>query len=288
MNYIQFLCFFSLSFGGTALGNIESCTEEPALVLDAGSELSMKIRNAFGARCSAELVFANELPSMTWYFEPAECVGSQLAQFSIPFDVPNGNAYITWQCEEEGTMSCNRIVISKGSPVLTATPRLITETARCMSLTTFMTHVLTPDMGNLTGVFQDITPVATDTVSTPLSGILDIVVGTTSTPVTLKRPLGYKTLIGIGETRKTDETSARLRTDMPALTTTTSVNRARTTPFPTTTTITSPITNTATVTVPVVIPIPDSTTVSTGEITNERTYITVISTISACLTPMKL
>jgi hypothetical protein len=99
MKYIQLLSlFYLICNGASAVGNVESCTEDPALAVAAGSELSFKTRNTFGARCSAELTFIDDNPSMTWYFEAAECAGLQLAQLSVPLDVPNGIAYITWCC----------------------------------------------------------------------------------------------------------------------------------------------------------------------------------------------
>ncbi|KAG4258494.1 hypothetical protein FPRO03_03448 [Fusarium proliferatum] len=292
MNYVKFLSLFYLTTCGAALGNIlEFCTEEPALSVEAGSDLSMKLQNSFGAECSAELEFSDGTPSMKWYFKAVECADAQLARFSVPFGVPNGDAYITWQCDGDNPMSCNRIVISKGRGdlVLPTTPRLITETARCISPTTFLTHVVTHDKEKPTGVFLDtgfLKPIISGVPSTPASKNLDLetttsVQVTVSTPATPRlprtKPSNYKPLIGTGETR------ARLSTDTS--TPTTPIN----TPI-----ITSTTTNTASITVPVLIPIGDPTTTSFNtnehtrkeQPTNKPSYVTVTSIISTCPMPM--
>ncbi|KAH9204139.1 hypothetical protein DL95DRAFT_418491 [Leptodontidium sp. 2 PMI_412] len=42
------------------------------------------------------------------------CMGTQSAEFTVPPDVPNGIAYVLWQCADQSTPSCTQAFISNG------------------------------------------------------------------------------------------------------------------------------------------------------------------------------
>ncbi|EWG46557.1 hypothetical protein FVEG_15983 [Fusarium verticillioides 7600] len=321
ISYALLLSFGFLGVGlGAGIGDLQGfCTEEPALAVEPGTQLAMKLNIKDDALCTAEIAFSEYL-TFSWRFQPEHCGGPQLAQFTLPTGIPNGDAYITWGCADE-SLSCNRIVVSngKGDPTL---PTLITETAHCVSPTTLITHVVTADPEKPTGVFLDtrlLYPII------PSSANLDTTSPVATTPATPRQPWitpsSYRSLIGTGESRKPHETSARLPTGTSAVATSTAINTSTNTASitvpvlvpidDTTTTITT--TNTAPVTVPVLVPIDDTTTTPTtttpssatntasdtapalsipsdrtteGSWTNKPSYITVTSIISTCLMPM--
>ncbi|RKK18865.1 hypothetical protein BFJ66_g932 [Fusarium oxysporum f. sp. cepae] len=327
ISYALLLSFVFLGAGfgagfGAGLGERQGfCTEEPALAVGPGTQLAMKLNIKDDTLCTAEIAFSEYL-AISWRFQPEHCGGPQLAQFTLPIGIPNGDAYITWGCADE-SLSCNRIVVSNGKGDLTL-PTLITETAHCISPTTLITHVVTADPEKQTGIFLDTRLLNPIIPTAPSSVDSDTTTPVATTPVTPRQPWttpnSHRSLIGTGGTRKTHETSARLPTGTSAAATSvlttinTSTNTASITvpvliPIDdTTTTI-----NTAPVTVPVLIPIDDSTTTTIanppssatnaasntapvlsipsdhtteGSWTNKPSYVTITSIISTCLMPM--
>ncbi|KAH6881118.1 hypothetical protein B0T10DRAFT_551397 [Thelonectria olida] len=115
MAYIRFHLAFWLAVGVSALNQApDICAWEPSPVT-AGSVRTAGILNPFAARCEAVLDFDNPnyLP-ITWSFDAVDCEDVQIAQFTLPLAVPNGGAYITWDCEGDIT-TCNHIVITNGN-----------------------------------------------------------------------------------------------------------------------------------------------------------------------------
>ncbi|RSL89670.1 hypothetical protein CEP52_014851 [Fusarium oligoseptatum] len=279
---------------GLALGGISQlCTWEPMLPVKAGSPLSVKIENPWGERCRAELEFSDDkFPKMAWSFSAIDCVDLQLAEFVVPSGAPNGDAYLTWQCDGDSPMSCIHIVISnsEGGPVFPS-PQPKLGTARCVPSTTLLTR--TVDDGKPTGIFLD-TRLFNPTSASRISTLTSVVTPGASTPTTSTKPWiqtpGHSSSIGTDSTHKAGGTGISLPTDASTITT----------PM---------ITTTATVTIPRVIPIDtltdtdttttipgftttipgSTTTVTTARDTsaNQPSYVTITTTVSACPTPRK-
>ncbi|KAH7151945.1 hypothetical protein B0J13DRAFT_547235 [Dactylonectria estremocensis] len=292
MNAIRLLPVLYFAAHGSALGGTsELCTWEPMLPVKAGSDISVKIQNPWGDECRAELEFSDDkFPKMAWLFKATDCVDLQLAEFKVPSGAPNGDAYLTWQCDGDVPMSCIHIVISNGKgDLVSPTPRPKTETARCVPSTTLLTHTASRGGEKPTGVFLDtrsFNPTAATALSTPASEALDsatttpvatdVSAPTTSTKSWVNTP-SFNSLVGTGGTRKAGETSAQLPTD--------------------TSTPATPATNTAPVTTTiadlVTTPIGGSITTTTTTITteddsaNEPSYVTVTATIATCPATMR-
>ena len=59
--------------------------------------IQASVNNPFGKPCRATLKFsdANFLP-VSFTFERVRCLGSQVAEFRVPLEAPNGDAFIFW------------------------------------------------------------------------------------------------------------------------------------------------------------------------------------------------
>ena len=56
-----------------------------------------RIYNASGKRCEAELAFDDsDFFPVRFHFDAVECPGSQIAEFTVPAEVPVGDAFVTW------------------------------------------------------------------------------------------------------------------------------------------------------------------------------------------------
>ncbi|KAF4997704.1 hypothetical protein FDECE_12011 [Fusarium decemcellulare] len=270
MHFTRLLPIVYFAAHGQAAGGIPNfCTWEPKLPVEAGSDLSVKIENPWGEKCRAELEFSDaRFSKMAWSFTALDCVDLQLAEFTVPSGAPNGDAYLTWQCDGDSPMTCIHIVItnSKGGLVL-PTPQPKTETARCVPSTTFFTHTFSKDKP--TGVFLDTRlfgPTSATGISTPTPITTGVTTPTISTKPWIKTP-GYSSLIGTGGTRRG---TSLLSTDAS--------------------TVATPITTIATITIPTIIPVettnsdPPTTTLDSTVTTNEPSYVTVTTTVSMCPT----
>ncbi|KAH8797850.1 hypothetical protein F5884DRAFT_149161 [Xylogone sp. PMI_703] len=91
------------------------CLSSPVVPLEAGSAVVATIDNPQGHRCDAHLRFTDpDFLSVHFGFDFLKCAGSQTAQFNVPLDAPNGDAYIIWRCAGEGSRQCNHVSISNG------------------------------------------------------------------------------------------------------------------------------------------------------------------------------
>ncbi|RYO97359.1 hypothetical protein DL765_011203 [Monosporascus sp. GIB2] len=74
------------------------CISGPAFALEAGvSVLAAVINGDFTQRCAATVGFADpDFLPVSYSFESLPCSGRQVANFVLPKEVPNGEAYITW------------------------------------------------------------------------------------------------------------------------------------------------------------------------------------------------
>ncbi|KAH7175739.1 hypothetical protein EDB81DRAFT_939853 [Dactylonectria macrodidyma] len=295
MNFIRLLPVIYFAAHGSALGGIsELCTWEPMLPVKAGSDLSVKIQNPWGDECRAELDFSDDnFPKMAWLFKATDCVDLQLAEFKVPSGAPNGDAYLTWQCDGDVPMSCIHIVISNGKgDLVLPTPRPKTETARCVPSTTLLTNTVNYGGKKPTGVFLDTrfsNPTTTTVLSTPTSEALDsatttsvatdVSALTTLTKSSVNTP-SFNSLVGTGGTRRAGETSAQLPTDTSTIATPTT----NTAPVTTNTALVT--TNTALVTAATADSI-TTTTTTLDDLANEPSYVTVTATVTTCPVPMK-
>ncbi|KAF8847341.1 hypothetical protein BDZ45DRAFT_754998 [Acephala macrosclerotiorum] len=89
------------------------CMESPLYTLSPGSIVSARL-DANGMRCEATVLFSNVsfLP-LHVDFQGVSCLGFQLANFTLPAQVPNGEAFILWKCAGQSPM-CNQAMISGG------------------------------------------------------------------------------------------------------------------------------------------------------------------------------
>ncbi|GJD05413.1 hypothetical protein ColKHC_14238 [Colletotrichum higginsianum] len=73
------------------------CTWDPPISVEAGASLSARIDNPWAGRCTANLRFADsEFLPINWSFNAIQCADFELAQLSVPVDLPNGDSYIIW------------------------------------------------------------------------------------------------------------------------------------------------------------------------------------------------
>ncbi|RYP01924.1 hypothetical protein DL764_006019 [Monosporascus ibericus] len=91
------------------------CISGPSFALEAGvSVLAAVINGDFTQRCAATVGFADpDFLPVSYSFEPLPCSGRQVANFVLPKEVPNGEAYITWHCAGL-TPACNYAKVSGG------------------------------------------------------------------------------------------------------------------------------------------------------------------------------
>ncbi|KAI0836094.1 hypothetical protein F5Y06DRAFT_109216 [Hypoxylon sp. FL0890] len=116
MTLLRSALFVSWLMPAYGLGGFPTlCTWDPPLTIDTGNFLSARIDNPFGRRCQATLGFTDtDFFPITFDFEPRNCTGFQLAQFTIPQSSPNGDAYVLWKCAGQARESCVHLNISKG------------------------------------------------------------------------------------------------------------------------------------------------------------------------------
>ncbi|TVY25300.1 hypothetical protein LHYA1_G008585 [Lachnellula hyalina] len=92
------------------------CISAPAVTLQPGSIVSASLQPSPGKRCEAVLTFADsDFFPLRVDFKPISCLGSQEAQFVVPLEVPNGEAFILWRCADQSSPSCTQAMISGGS-----------------------------------------------------------------------------------------------------------------------------------------------------------------------------
>ncbi|KAI9760838.1 MAG: hypothetical protein M1840_002200 [Geoglossum simile] len=73
------------------------CQLNPAVTVEAGSAVAATIDNLQTGQCEATIDFShpNFLP-VKFGFKALECIGPQKAEFTIPVEAPNGDAFILW------------------------------------------------------------------------------------------------------------------------------------------------------------------------------------------------
>ncbi|KAM4061086.1 hypothetical protein HRG_012983 [Hirsutella rhossiliensis] len=84
------------------------CLTSPLTTLKAGqSELSTVIKAPAQTRCEASLQFADPsfLP-IHYNFTTIECGGQRFATFTVPEEVPNGDAYAIWYAYPSYPSNC--------------------------------------------------------------------------------------------------------------------------------------------------------------------------------------
>lgn len=59
--------------------------------------MTFSIFNPAGEKCEAWMDFSNTsyLP-IVWFFSPVNCSGFELAELTVPEEVPDGDAFLTW------------------------------------------------------------------------------------------------------------------------------------------------------------------------------------------------
>jgi hypothetical protein len=117
------------------------------------------------------LKFSNlDFPDLHFSFEFLTCLGDlQAAEFTIPLEVPNGDAYLLWHCTGNDPPTCNHIWITDGQENLdsvvldqTGTIACLVPTATMTTLTTITgTSAITTQDITLT-YFEEIVPTATN------------------------------------------------------------------------------------------------------------------------------
>ena len=92
-------------------------------------------------RCEATLKFSNlDFLELHFGFEFLTCLGDlQAAEFTIPSEVPNGDAYPLWHCTGEYSPTCNHIWITEGQDNLDSIVLDQTGTIACLVPTATMT-----------------------------------------------------------------------------------------------------------------------------------------------------
>ncbi|KAK2756591.1 hypothetical protein CKAH01_17171 [Colletotrichum kahawae] len=87
------------------------CTWDPPISVEAGASLSARIDNPWAGRCTATLRFADsEFLPINWSFDAIQCADFELAQLSVPVDLPNGDA----QCAGQAALTCSHVEITNG------------------------------------------------------------------------------------------------------------------------------------------------------------------------------
>jgi hypothetical protein len=72
------------------------CMSSPLYNVQPGSPISAQL-DSKGKRCEATVKFTNaDFLPLHIDFPPLMCMGFQAAEFMLPREVPNGNAFILW------------------------------------------------------------------------------------------------------------------------------------------------------------------------------------------------
>ncbi|KAK1657728.1 hypothetical protein BDP55DRAFT_734656 [Colletotrichum godetiae] len=112
------------------------CTWDPPISVEAGASLSARIDNPWGGRCTATLRLTDsEFLPINWSFEAIQCTDFELAQLSVPVDLPNGDAYIIWQCAGQAALTCSHVEIKNGRGNIGAVSLDQSGTVGCVSST---------------------------------------------------------------------------------------------------------------------------------------------------------
>ncbi|KFY04138.1 hypothetical protein V491_09461 [Pseudogymnoascus sp. VKM F-3775] len=111
------------------------CMTSPIITLTAGEVAEASVWNPIGRTCQATLSFADDnfLP-VHFNTRPNICPGAQQMELTIPMEVPNGEAFLSWLCSGDDTGLCLRVMLVEGQSdieglVLSQTASLVCETA---------------------------------------------------------------------------------------------------------------------------------------------------------------
>ncbi|KFZ09479.1 hypothetical protein V501_05563 [Pseudogymnoascus sp. VKM F-4519 (FW-2642)] len=91
------------------------CITSPISTLAAGEVARASVWNPIGRSCQATLSFADDnfLP-VHFDTRPNTCPGAQQMELTIPNEVPNGEAFLSWLCAGDVAALCSRVRLVKG------------------------------------------------------------------------------------------------------------------------------------------------------------------------------
>ncbi|KFY55816.1 hypothetical protein V496_06882, partial [Pseudogymnoascus sp. VKM F-4515 (FW-2607)] len=91
------------------------CMTSPISTLAAGEVAQASVWNPIGRSCQATLSFADDnfLP-VHFDTRPNTCPGAQQMELTIPNEVPNGEAFLSWVCAGDVAALCSRVMLVDG------------------------------------------------------------------------------------------------------------------------------------------------------------------------------
>ncbi|KAG4425798.1 hypothetical protein IFR04_001005 [Cadophora malorum] len=92
-----------------------TCMSAPVTPLFPGLAVNARL-DSQGKRCEATLAFSNpDFFPVRFDFKAIECPGYEEAEFRVPQEVPNGDAFILWRCANQQSTICTQATITGGS-----------------------------------------------------------------------------------------------------------------------------------------------------------------------------
>ncbi|KFY50564.1 hypothetical protein V495_00173 [Pseudogymnoascus sp. VKM F-4514 (FW-929)] len=91
------------------------CMTSPISTLAAGDVTQASVWNPIGRSCQATLSFADDnfLP-VHFDTRPNTCLGAQLMELTIPNEIPNGEAFLSWRCAGDVASLCSLVMLVGG------------------------------------------------------------------------------------------------------------------------------------------------------------------------------
>ncbi|KFY90215.1 hypothetical protein V498_06124 [Pseudogymnoascus sp. VKM F-4517 (FW-2822)] len=131
------------------------CMTSPISTLAAGEVAQASVWNPIGRSCQATLSFADDnfLP-VHFDTRPNTCPGAQQMELTIPNEVPNGEAFLSWVCAGDVAALCSRVMLVDGQSDVARLALAQTASLVCEVLATTFATLTNFYRGSVLGTSQ--------------------------------------------------------------------------------------------------------------------------------------